>query len=505
MGAAVKVSILVPVWNEADRIPSCMDRILSFVSTKADMTWEILVCADGCTDATLDIANQYASEHNQVKVAYYPQRLGKGGGILHGSEIAAGDVIVIADVDLSAPPDQILKVVSALSSEQADLVVGSRNMPGSTITEKSPTHRVFLGRALNFLFRLLFHADFHDTQCGLKAIKTTVFRDLRHDLGIEGYAFDLDLIVKAMKMGYKVIETPIVWGYRRGSKVGSLHDSFAMARSLMIVWLQSQKTEVLRPVDEHKLRDFYDSVAGDTYDRAVRSPFLPRRLWHEAKNRYILQSLSKGQTILDAGCGSGVIIQPLLEMGDIYGIDLGKGFAKFCQDRYGHSKNAAFLLADARHVPFRTETFDCVICSEVLEHVYDPARALKEFSRILRPSGRLVLTTPNISIRWSLLEAIWTRVRHEIIEIGHTAFTERKVRYLLSMTDLEVLNCRTILLGCVLLLVAEKKRETQVPESLTQCVNTDSEQGSGHAASFQRVRAELERMNCLRLFENRVM
>ena len=367
---------------------------------------------------TVSIANEYSHEYPQVKVAYWPERLGKGGGILHGLRFASGDVIVIIDVDLSAPPYQISRLANLINSGVADLIVGSRNLQKSIITDKPPTHRKYLGRTFNFLFRLLFHKDFHDTQCGFKAIKSSVLRDLSDDLSIEGYAFDIDIILKALKKGYRVIEIPIVWGYRRGSKVNSLSLIFEMARSLLIIWLENQKRGPPESIDESGQKVFYDAIAGDTYYRAAKSWFLPRSLWHRVKNKLIAENVKKDAMVLDVGCGSGTIVERLLPIGNIYGIDIGKGFIKFCHDNYGDSKNSGFVLADARCIPFRTEAFDHVVCSEVLEHVHNPEVALNEFYRVLRNSGRLILTTPNISVRWGLIEAVWTRVRREMIEIG---------------------------------------------------------------------------------------
>jgi glycosyltransferase involved in cell wall biosynthesis len=237
----VKISIMIPVWNEEARLSTCMTRLLDYILREGDTDWEIVICVDGCTDRTLSIANEYAQRHSQVRVAYWPNRLGKGGGILHGLKIAKGDVIVITDVDLSASPDQILKLVSLINSGTADLAIGSRYMPESIITDKPPKHRRFLGRGFNFLFRSLFDVDLHDTQCGFKAIRANIFKDLSDKLNVKGYAFDIDLIVKALKMGCKVVEVPITWGYQKGSKVNYFLESFRMARSLLMVWYQNRK------------------------------------------------------------------------------------------------------------------------------------------------------------------------------------------------------------------------------------------------------------------------
>ena len=237
-----KISIMVPAWNEEERLPKCMERLLEFTREWKN-TCEIVICADGSTDRTLSIANEYASNNSNVRVSYWPKRLGKGGGLLHGLNKASGNIVVFTDVDLSASPDQIPKLIAPINRAVADMVIGSRNLRESIITEEPPTHRKILGRVFNFLFRKLFHSDLHDTQCGFKAIKSEAFRILADEISIRGYTFDIDLIVKALKKGYRVTEIPIVWGYREGSKVNSFRQSFAMGRSLLLVWFENQKKE----------------------------------------------------------------------------------------------------------------------------------------------------------------------------------------------------------------------------------------------------------------------
>lgn len=451
----MNISIIVPVWNEETRLRACLDHLLEYASAEGARA-EIIVCADGCTDRTLSIANQYAQESCRVKVAYWPERLGKGGGILNGLKLASGDVVAISDVDLSAPPTEIAKLVYPVGLGSADLVLGSRNLRDSIVTERPPLYRTLLGRAFNFVFRALFHASYHDTQCGFKAIKTGAFRELSEDLIIEGYAFDIDLIVKALRRGYRILEVPIVWGYRKGSRVRLFRDIVSMARSLAIVWLESKK-KTGTAEDERSTRDFYDNVAGDTYYRATRSWFLPRAIWHRTKNRKIVECLTKTARVLDAGCGSGATVEALLPHAEVYGMDIGKGFVRFCQEKYGELGQSGFVLADVRHIPFHAGIFDSVICSEVIEHIHGRDIALAEFHRVLRPAGLLILTTPNLSIRWSLLEAVWTRVRRRMIETGHRSFSSRQLEYLLSSAGFRVLSRKTILFGCLCYFLAQKE------------------------------------------------
>jgi glycosyltransferase involved in cell wall biosynthesis len=452
------MSILVPVWNEEARLPTCLEHLLDYASRERDLDVEIIVCSDGCTDRTLEIVNDYAKKYSQIKVANWPERLGKGGGTINGLRIADGDIVVVFDADLSTPASQISRLTSIIISGAADLAIGSRNVEGSIITEQPLVIRKILGKSFNFLFRMLFEMNFHDTQCGFKAIRTSVFKELSERMLIEGFAFDIDLIVRAIRRGYKVIEVPVTWGYRKGSKVDVTRQISEMLRSLLIVWLETKKRDPLAYPSELMMKSFYDSVPGDTYYFAERSLFLPRRLWHAMKNRQIERGVEKHSKVLEVGCGSGTVFGRLLPSRSVYAMDIGKGFVNFCHEKYKGNDDSGLVVADARYIPFRTETFDYVICSEVLEHLWRPETALQEFHSILRPNGRLIITTPNISVRWGLVEAIWTRIRRRMIETGHTAFSERRIRYLLLKRGFHILECRRILFGCILFFTAKKTK-----------------------------------------------
>jgi glycosyltransferase involved in cell wall biosynthesis len=448
----MKISIILPAYNEESRIRNALDTLIKYLSG-LEHTFEIIVSADGSTDDTTKITSEYSQKHSNVILAAFQERLGKGGGILNAAQFASGDVLIIMDVDMATPPDEIPKTIEVMEREQADIIYGSRNLPESIILIEPPFHRKILGKVFNYIFRLLLGINLHDTQCGYKAIRKEVFDSLQREINIEGFAYDIDLAVKAQKNGYKLVEMPVTWSHVEGSKVNVFKQIFEMGRDLLIVWLEGKKREVRTP--KH-LGKFYDSVPGDVYSRASKSWFLPRRLWHKRKNEMIIQKLPiESDRILDAGFGSGTLFDSLLEKGkQIYGLDIGNDFVRFVHDTFGN--NVDLLHSDVGNIPFLDEVMDCVICSEVLEHVQKPADVIKEFYRVLRPSGTVLITTPNISLRWAITEAVWTRVRREIIETEHVAFTRRRLRYYLLKSGFRVFEDR-VFMGGNLNFVAAKK------------------------------------------------
>ncbi len=437
----MKASIIIPANNEENRIYDCLSQLTFCIPED----YEIIVAADGCTDGTVEMAKLFP-----VKVVTSHERLGKGGGILNGIRFAEGEAIVIADADLSVSPNDIPNLVKAL--KHSDIVLGSRNLKDSVIRLKPPVHRVFLGKAFNWIFRRLFSIEVFDTQCGFKAIRKEVLEDLSNDLNVEGFAFDADLIVKAHRKGFKIVEIPVVWSYKRGSRVNALHQIYAMGRDLLMIWLETKKKEV----EARNLKDFYDSIQGDVYEKACKSWFLPRRLWHAHKNTEVVEKV-EGKWVLDVGCGSGTIVKRLLKDGkNVIGLDIGKQFLSFCQSAY---RNAAFCGGDAQNLPFADNCFDTIVCSEVIEHLNNPEKSLKEFERVLRPNGELVITTPNISVRWAFLEAIRTRIRRKMLETNHNCFTKKRLRFLLDSVGFSISSNASFMFGCLLLVKARKKED----------------------------------------------
>jgi hypothetical protein len=241
----MKISIILPAYNEESRIRYALDTLIEYLSGQ-EHTYEVIVSADGSTDDTAKITSEYTQKHSNVILVTFPERLGKGGGILNAAKIASGDVLIIMDVDMATPPDEILKTIEVMEREQADIIYGSRNLPESIILIEPPFYRNILGKAYNHFFRLLFGINLHDTQCGYKAIRKKVFDSLKREINIAGFAYDIDLAVKAKRDGYKIVEMPVTWSHGEGSKINVLRQIFEMGRDLLIVWLV-RKREVKTP------------------------------------------------------------------------------------------------------------------------------------------------------------------------------------------------------------------------------------------------------------------
>lgn len=450
------ISVIVPVHNEVFRLPKTMEDLCSSL---LDMDYEIILSEDGSCDGSRKLVQYYSQNNSYVRCLIFPEKLGKGLALKRGVDIARGDVIVFFDADSSVSADQIPEVLKEF--DKLDVVIGSRGLKHSVILKRQPFYRHLAGKIYSWLFRLLFHIPIRDIQCGFKVFRREVVEDLMNHLQIDGWGFDANLIVDAYQKGYSVKEVPIVWSHSEGSNLSVRKQAIPMLASLLQIWFSIHKRQPTKKYhSEFQMRHFYDRVDGSTYYKAVKTSFLPRRLWHTIKNKRISRSLPNG-TILDVGCGSGILRLFLPKTVNYVGIDIGSHFIKFAKRTF---KRDFFTKCDARYLPFKPGIFDGVVCSEVLEHVKHPGKVIRECRRVLRSGAPLIITVPKSCLRWAMIEFFWSYTRPAMIEIDHKAFTPKRLHRLLSSNGFTVKKERAILLGSLIYMLACRRIKGQIEE-----------------------------------------
>ena len=213
-----RISIVIPAYNEETRIERTLRALLSYLGSRDDV--EILVVMDGCTDRTPELVAKFAEKDHRVIPLVFERRLGKGGALLRGFKSARGDIIVMCDADMPTTPDEVMRLASMIGDY--DLVVGSRYVNGTKLVRRPSLVRFLLSRAFNVLVRVMFRGlrNFKDTQCGLKAMKRTLFKVIKDSLMISGFAFDVNLIYSALRANAKVKEVGVYWRHvEEGSKL----------------------------------------------------------------------------------------------------------------------------------------------------------------------------------------------------------------------------------------------------------------------------------------------
>ncbi len=231
-------SIIVPAFNEGERITATLDKVLTYIG---DQGWnaEVIVVDDGSSDHTRGIVLRYAEEHRPVRLLENPGNRGKGYSVRHGMLAASGDFLLFTDADLSSPIYEAAKLFAAVE-EGAEVAIGSRWLRSELQSERQPWYRQLFGRIFNLYLRVVLGLSFKDTQCGLKAFTARAAQVLFSRQKIERWGFDPELLFLACKFGLPVREIAVEWAHDERSKINYARDGLKMGvEALKIRWYSS--------------------------------------------------------------------------------------------------------------------------------------------------------------------------------------------------------------------------------------------------------------------------
>jgi len=153
----------------------------------------------------------------------------------------------------------------------------------------------------------------------------------------------------------------------------------------------------------------YKGIPGDYYKKVMESGHSTQRFLYDIRENFVFELVDakKGEKVIDLGFGSGIILRMLMDVGcKVYGTDISADAVAFFKK---HNKKAKVKVGDAQSPDFPDNTFDKVICSEVIEHVKKPEKLLREVHRILKPKGKFIISTPNYTSHWPLVEWMFDR------------------------------------------------------------------------------------------------
>ncbi|MGK2958305.1 MAG: glycosyltransferase [Acidimicrobiales bacterium] len=392
-------TVVIPMLNEAARIEATLEAL----ANSPLRTAAIILVDDGSADDTTQIARAaIAANGLSGQVIELGRNMGKGAAVRTGITAASGDAIAFSDADLSSPVEEIVKCLDLIESGTADMVCATRLSDESVIHVTQTITRRWSGKAFNVLLRMLGLTHRADTQCGLKAFNEKaagiVFRDLR----IKRFAFDVELLLRAERAGLRIVELPVSWSHDDRSRVQPVRDGARMALDVIrLRW-------ILRADDltgDNKDPTAMNDVQFETMARVEHDHW-----WFKAKRELVADlvrrtekigiKLPKG-AVLDIGCGTGELLNTLSTLGfaPIIGTDASPTALNFAGQSSGQSCSLASSVAE--YLPFADETFSLVTSLDVVEHLDDDVAALREYRRVTRPGGLIVIAVPAYHWAWS--------------------------------------------------------------------------------------------------------
>ena len=366
------LSIILPVVNERDNLHQLLPR-LKTVMERERLSFEIIVVDGGSADGTPQAAVELGAR------AVAERRRGYAGALETGFAEAQGDYVLTLDADLSHEPAFAAKLWRARA--EADIIIASRYARGGAAF--AGTLRIWLSRLLNLWMRRLLSMPVRDLSSGFRLYR----HEALHNLELEARNFEVieEVLVKAYAQGYSIFEVPFTYFPRESGRSHArlLRFGLDLIRASGRLW---------------KLRNSIQSADYD--ERAFYSLIPVQRYWQRRRHR-IATSWARGAgRVLDIGCGSSVIIQSL---NNAVGMDLSMGKLRFLRRRgIELARGSAFAL------PFRDAAFDCVISSQLIEHIpYDEA-LFREMTRVLQPGGGLIIGTPDYAtLGWQIIEPLY--------------------------------------------------------------------------------------------------
>jgi dolichol-phosphate mannosyltransferase len=356
----VDLSVIIPAFNEGQSLSMLLPE-LQRVLAELGIPYELIV-----TTRDRDPVTTMAVERAKGTLID-PKVDGYGAALAAGWTIARGNYILTMDADLAHAP----AVVRALwgARENAEITIASRYVEGGEA--RMPALRRVLSRALNLVFRRGLSVPIRDLSSGFRLYHAATLRNAN----VDARDFDIlqQVIVRAFAEGWRVQEVPFTYEPHPegGSQGRSPRLAGAYLRTFWSLWKHRNSI-----------------MAADYDDRAHDSAIWLQRYWQRSRHRHVTDLIAGEGPVLDVGCGSSRIIAALPK-GSV-AMDILRRKLRYAR-RFGRP----VVQASGFALPVRDESFPCVLCSQVIEHVPKESPILDELCRVLAPGGRLVLGTPD--------------------------------------------------------------------------------------------------------------
>ena len=232
--------MIVPTYNEAHRIGATLEVLCRYLA-EHHAVWSIVVSDDASADDTRAVVTSWTSREPRIRLLEAPCHQGKGAAVRRGMLAAEADLVCFCDADLSTDLEALGRLVEVLRAG-ADVVIGSRTNASSTIAVRQHPGRELMGKIFNAIVRALFHLPYRDTQCGFKGCRREAARAMFSRARLDGFAFDVELLILAQRLDLCVREIPVSWNNAWPSRVRVIAHPLQMLGELLNLRRRMERT-----------------------------------------------------------------------------------------------------------------------------------------------------------------------------------------------------------------------------------------------------------------------
>jgi dolichol-phosphate mannosyltransferase len=373
MNNNVALTVAIPALNEGPNLALLLPELRN-VLCALSIPYEVLIVTRHPDSQTIDEAAKAGAR------VIEQQERGYGGALLAAFEAAAGTYILTMDADLSHPPTFISEMWS--QRHTAEVLIASRYIPGGSA--EMPVSRYVLSKTLNRFFSRGLDLGLRDLSSGYRIYNRRAVCALQ----LTARDFDVlqEIVIRAYAEGWRVRELPFHYAPRQHGTSNARIFKFGLAylRTFRSLW--SLRNSIL---------------CADYDDRAHDSRIPLQRYWQRMRFKHVTDLIANEGPVLDVGCGSSRIINALPSGS----VALDPLLRKL---RYARKFSTSLVQGSGFALPFRDESFSCVLCSQVIEHVPKDSPILSELIRVLKRGGRLVLGTPDYANwEWVVTEKLY--------------------------------------------------------------------------------------------------
>ena len=371
----MKLSILMPVYNERTVVERCIAQVLA-APLPEDMERELIVVDDRSTDGTWAVLEVLAAGNSQIRLFRHEVNRGKGAAVRTAIEQATGDFSIIQDADLEYDPSEYPILVRPLLDGRADAVFGSRYLAGGQTRVLLFWHSM-MNKLLTTISNMFCNLKLTDMETCYKVFRTDLLKSI--PIRSDRFGFEPEIVMKSAKRKLRIYEVPISYhgrSYEEGKKIG-WKDGVKALGVILRFWL---------------IDDLYAAPYGRAFlDNLTGTPQYLSWLARVLRPHV-------GDTVLEVGAGIGNISARLMSRRLLYVAgEKDPLYLHALRNRFLRAPNVTVRQMDpacARDFEGLGETFDTVLCVNVLEYVEDPAATLSLLRGTLRPGGTLMILVP---------------------------------------------------------------------------------------------------------------